>query len=192
MIGMPAPDTETPKPAEPGESAAPPVTREARRLAAAPSTRYAQPANATTEARAAAAGPAGSALAGPLARASAVAVVGAVLLTIVGAIFASTAGLLFVAGATGAVVGLVLSRAAAPPGEAQPVARTRLSWLAIGLSVGAVAVAGVATWLYARSEGGTLDLLDYLLATFGPFVPAEAATAAVTAWWGASTGPIQS
>ena len=46
-------------------------------------------------------------------------------------------------------------------------------------------------WAYALGEGGTLGLLDYLLQTFGPFVPAEAVIAAVTAWWGAGAGPVQ-
>jgi hypothetical protein len=115
-----------------------------------------------------------------------------VILAIVGAILASTTGLLVVAGATGAAVGLVLSRAAVPVGDAAPVPRRRVAWLAVGLSLAAVAVAAVITWVYARAEGGTLGFIDYQLATFGPFVPAEALIAAVTAWWGASSGPVQS
>jgi hypothetical protein len=111
---------------------------------------------------------------------------------LVGAVLASTFGLLFVAGITGALIGLVLSRAAAPLDETRrPVSRRTLAWLAIALSLGAVAVASVATWLIARAEGGTLQLVDYLLTTFGPFVPAEAVIAAVAAWWGAMTGPVQ-
>ncbi len=94
---------------------------------------------------------------------------------------------------TGAAVGLVLARvAAAPAGLASPIARRTVAWIAIGLSLAAVVVSAVATWAYARGEGGTLGLIDYLLTTFGPFVPAEAVLAAVTAWWGASVGPVQS
>ena len=113
------------------------------------------------------------------------------ILAIVGAILASTTGLLVVAGATGAAVGLVLSRAAVPVGTPRR-SRAAGSWLAVGLSLAAVAVAAVITWVYARAEGGTLGFIDYQLATFGPFVPAEAMIAAVTAWWGASSGPVQS
>lgn len=177
MLGMPEPDP----PREPSEPREP---REPRRLAEPPSTRYAASAPANDA-------EAGSALPGPLARAALVAVGGAVLLTLVGAILASTFGLLFVAGATGAAVGLVLARAAVPTGDGPPVTRRTVAWIAVGLSVAAVAVAALATWAYARGEGGTLGLLDYLLETFGPFVPAEAFLAAVAAWWGASTGPVQ-
>ena len=184
---MPAPIDEAREPIQPGERPPTSTPRESRRLAEPPSARYAEPASATTNG---AGRP--SSLSGPLVRATGVAVAGAALLTIVGAILASTEGLLFVAGVTGAAVGLVLSRAAAPGPDATAVPRSRVVRFAVGLSVGAVAIAAVATWLYARSEGGTLGPLDYLLTTFGPFVPAEAVIAAVTAWWGASSGPIQS
>lgn len=128
---------------------------------------------------------------GPLARAVVVAAIGAAALVAVGAIFASTVGLLFTSGATGAAVGLVLARAAVPPDDPRAVPRRTVAWLAIGLSIVAIVLADVATWLIARQEGGTLGLLDYLSTTFGPFVPAEPLLAAVTAWWGASAGPVQ-
>ncbi len=182
---MPASDPDAKDPATPGERTT--AGGESRRLAAPPSDRY-RPARGTEPPS----GEPGSALKGPLLRAAIVAVVGGLVLTAVGTIVASTAGLLFVAGVTGAIVGLVLARAAVPGGDVPPVGRRQVAWLAIGLSVGAVGAAAVATWAYARSEGGTLGLIDYLLATFGPFVPAEALVAAVTAWWGASTGPVQS
>jgi hypothetical protein len=162
---------------------------EGRRLAEPPSARYGRSAGETPGG-----GPTGasSALAGPLARASLVAVAGAVALVLVGAILASTFGLLFVAGITGALAGLTLSRAAAPLDETRrPEPRRTLAWLAVALAVGAVAAAAIATWLIARAEGGTLELVDYLLTTFGPFVPAEVVIAAVAAWWGATTGPVQ-
>ena len=157
-----------------------------RRLAEPPSARYSRP--ATSQAPAVGR----SALMGPLVRALAVALAGAVALLLVGAILASTFGLLFVAAGLGAAVGLVLARAAAPLDESQAaVPRRRVAWLAVGLSLGAVAIGALATWLYALGEGGTLGLLDYLLTTFGPFVPAEAVLAATAAWWGATTGPVQ-
>lgn len=128
---------------------------------------------------------------GPLARALLVSVAGAGALVLVGAILASTVGLLFISGAIGASVGLLLARAAVPAGGARPVTRRTVTLLALALTIGAIAVAGAATWLYARSEGGTLDLVDYLLTTFGPFVPGELVIGSVAAAWGANAGPVQ-
>lgn len=133
-----------------------------------------------------------SVLPGPLVRACVVATAGAAALLVVGAILASTAGLLFIAGLTGGAIGLVLARAAVPRDDARAIARRRVAWLAIALSIAAVVGAAIATWLVARSEGGTLALIDYLLEAFGPFVPAEAVLAALAAAWGANAGPVQS
>jgi hypothetical protein len=165
-----------------------------RRLAQPPSARYARPAPATPSATAA--GAAHSALPGPLGRALLVGLAGAIVLTIVGAILTSTAGLLFAAGVTGACVGLVLARAAAPTGEAVlegavALSRRRVASWSIAVSLGAVVVAAIATWLIGRSEGGVLGPIEYLAETFGPFVPGEALVAALGAWWGASNGPVQ-
>ena len=169
---------------EPGEPSDP-GGRAGRLLDQPPSARYS----------AAAGGPRSAgrgSLVGPLARAVAVAAIGSALLFLVGAIVASTAGLLFVSGVMGAAIGLLLARASVP-GDADAPALTRgtTTWLAVGIAVGAVVAAGVATWLYARGEGGTLGLLDYLLATFGPFVLGEVVAAAFGAAWGASAGPVQ-
>jgi hypothetical protein len=133
-----------------------------------------------------------SALRGPLTRAIAAAILGAAALVLVGAVFASTFGLTFVGGAMGAAIGLLLARASAPDrGTGLPVARSRVSRLAMGLALVAVAVADVAIWLYGRGEGGTLGLFDYLWTAFGPFVPGVAFVALVGAAWGASAGPVQ-
>ena len=120
------------------------------------------------------------------------AIVGAVLLFLVGAILASTAGLLFVAGLTGAGIGLVLARARVPDDDGSAALTPRaVTWLAIGLAIAAVVVAAIGTWLYALREGGVLGPIDYLLTTFGPFVPGELVVAALTAAWGAGAGPIE-
>lgn len=175
---------------EPGDRMTPGAEPGARRLAQPPSTRYAGrpggpgPASGGAESTR-------SALPGPLARALVVGVAGAGALVAVGAIFASTAGLLFTSGAAGAGVGLVLARAAVPRNDARPVTRRAVAWLAIGLAIAAVVVGAVVTWLFARQGGGTLGPVDYLLTTFGPFVPAEAVIAALAAAWGASAGPVQ-
>ena len=181
---------------EPGERAnrpaAPPEAPSARRLVTPPSARYGDPGGPSGTGGEAATGAPGSALTGPLVRAILVAVAGAAGLLVVGAIVASTAGLLFIAGLTGAVVGLVLARAALPRDDTQPVPRRTVTWIAVVVSILAVGVAAFATWLVARNEGGTLALVDYLLETFGPFVPAEAFLAAIAAAWGANAGPVQS
>ncbi len=136
-------------------------------------------------------GAATSAIAGPLLRAVLISAVGAAALVLVGAILASTLGLLFISGAIGTATGLVLARAAVPPGGARPVTRRTVTVLALALTLAAIAAGFVTTWLYARNEGGTLELLDYLWTTFGPFVPGELVIGAVTAAWGANAGPVQ-
>ena len=159
-----------------------------RKLDQPPSARYAPDASAGETPAASR-----SALLGPLVRADIAAAIGAAALVFVGAVLASTFGLLFVGAAMGVVIGLVLARAAVPaPGAGlRPVSRSLVVRLAIALAIVAVVVADVATWLYARGEGGTLGLLDYLWTTFGPFVPGVAIIAAVGAAWGASAGPVQ-
>ena len=177
------------RPAAP--SGAPTGPASGGRLATPPSARYGDPTDAPGGGGDPATGATRSALPGPFVRAIVVAIAGAAALLVVGAILASTAGLLFIAGLTGAAVGLVLARAAVPRDDARPVARRRVAWLAIALSIAAVWLAAVGTWLVARNEGGTLALVDYLLEAFGPFIPAEAVLAALAAAWGAHAGPVQ-
>lgn len=168
---------------EPGEARDPRSRGSGRRLDQAPSERYASHEEADGDDR--------GSLVGPLARAGIAAVLGAALLFLVGAVVAETAGLVFVSGVMGAAIGLLLARASVAESGAPPLTRRAAAWLAIGLAAGAVVVAWVATWLYARQEGGTLGLLDYLLQTFGPFVPGELVVAALGAAWGASSGPVR-
>ena len=173
---------------EPGEPREPGERRNGgsgRRLEQPPSARYAAPdLGASSTGR--------TSLVGPVAQAGIAAVVGAALLFLVGAVVASTAGLVFVSGVMGAAIGLLLARASLPTDDRPPaLTRGAVTWLAIGIAVGAVVAADVATWLNARAEGGTLGVLDYLWETFGPFVPGELILAALGAVWGASSGPIQ-
>jgi hypothetical protein len=170
---------------QPGEPRDPRDGRSGRLLEQPPSARYATPGGDAS-------GMGRGSPVQPLAQAGIAAAVGAALLFLVGAVVASTAGLVFVSGVMGAVVGLLLSRASALADERGPaLTRGTVLWLAIGIAVGAVVVADVATWLNARGEGGTLGLLDYLLETFGLFVPGELLLAALGAVWGASSGPVQ-
>jgi hypothetical protein len=159
------------------------------RLAQPPSARYETPAKAGPTA-----GPdRGSALPGPLARSIVAAIIGAAGLVLVGAVLASTSGLLLVAGTMGAAVGLLLARAAVRgDGSAgRAVARRTVGRIGMALALAAVVAAYIGIWLYARQEGGTLDLVDYLWTAFGPFVPGVALVAVVAAAWGASAGPVQ-
>jgi hypothetical protein len=170
----------------PGDQASERAEPGARRLAEPPSARYGPRGDAPPPDSAAR-----SALPGPLLRATLVAGLGGVLLVLVGAVLASLAGLLFVAGATGAAAGLVLARASAPGDAAAPASRRTVTWLAIGLVIAAIVVAGLATWVVALGEGGVLGPLDYLWTTFGPFVPGELVVGALGAAWGATSGPVQ-
>jgi hypothetical protein len=121
-----------------------------------------------------------------------VAILGALLLYALGALLSSSAGLVFVAGLTGAAVGLLLARAAAPgEGAAPGLTRRQVLWVAVALTLGAVVLGATGTWLYAIGEGGALGPIDYLLETFGVIVPAEVAIGAIGAAWGASAGPVQ-
>lgn len=54
---------------------------------------------------------------------------------------------------------------------------------AVGLAAIAIGVGQVAIWLLARSGGGTLGIVDYLVATYGPVAPLELLLAAGAAWW---------
>lgn len=177
---------------DPGDRSEPAEARARRVLERPPAERYARsldedgraPDGSDTE-------PPRSALAGPLIRALAAGAAGAGALVVIGAVFASTVGLLFISGAVGATVGLVLARVAVTPNVARAVSRRTVTWLALAVTLVAIAVAFVATWLYARSEGGTLGLLEYLFTTFGPFVPGQLVIGSVAAAWGANAGPVQ-
>jgi hypothetical protein len=88
---------------------------------------------------------------------------------------AVSSGLLVMAVVIGRFVGLGLrtARGAITPGRARAIA--------LLVAVGGVAVAQLGIWLYARSEGGVLELVDYLAQAFGLLVPLEIALAAVVA-----------
>ena len=91
----------------------------------------------------------------------------------------------------GAVVGLVIARAAAPEDGATPTPRRSVVRLAVGVALAGVVVGDAGLWLVALAEGGVLGPLDFLWTTFGPLVPGVALIAALTASWGATAGPVQ-
>jgi len=162
----------------------------ARRLAEAPSGRYARPGldvEATDRLR--------PASRWPILQAVVIAAVGAGLLFLLGGLLSTTVGFLFVAAAMGAGIGLTLAglAVAGPSDEGAgptPIPRAAVRRAALLLAVGAVVLAAMATWLFARSEGGALGIVDYLWSTFGLLVPAEVGLAAVAAAWGAGAGPV--
>ena len=175
-------------PRDPGDA---PSGRPTRELARPPGERYMRPDLGDAAAGSGARG-SRAALATPLLKAIGACGVGAALLFALGAIFASTAGLLFVAGLSGGAIGLLLARAAVPGAAAEPaLTRRGAMWLAVALSLAAVAAGAIATWLFALGEGGTLGLVDYLLETFGLFIPLEIVIAGIAAAWGAGAGPVE-
>ena len=175
---------------EPGERPPDPAGRPGRQLGRPPGERYSRSAAQADDD--AIATRSGSILFSAVVKAVVIAAVGSLALFALGALLSSSAGLVFVAGLTGAGVGLVLARASAPGGGHEPaLTRGTTIRLAIGVSILAVIVAAVGTWLHALGEGGALGLLDYLLETFGLTVPLELLIATLAAAWGASAGPVQ-
>jgi hypothetical protein len=175
---------------EPGERPPDPAGRPGRQLERPPGERYSRSAAQADDD--AIATRSGSVLFSAVVKAVVIAAVGSLALFALGALLSSSAGLVFVAGLTGAGVGLVLARASAPGGGHEPaLTRGTTIRLAIGVSILAVIVAAVGTWLHALGEGGALGLLDYLLETFGLTVPLELLIATLAAAWGASAGPVQ-
>jgi len=75
-----------------------------------------------------------------------------------------TSGLLFIAGASGLAIG---SQVPMRP--------------AVLLAIGGVVAGAVGTWLYARWEGGVLDLPAYTLEIFGAGIIGQVLIAAVAA-----------
>ncbi len=174
---------------EPGERRDPESAGGSRRLERAPGERYASSGSTGTGMGG---GGARAALVSPLLKSIVVAILGAAALFAVGAVFASTAGLLFVAGLAGGATGLLLARATVPgPAATAALPRRRVTWLAVGVALAMILGGALLTWLYALGEGGTLGFVDYLLETFGPFIPAELVIAAIAAAWGVSAGPVE-
>ena len=67
-------------------------------------------------------------------------------------------------------------------GAGARLSRGRRILLAIGLTIGAIALGQLGIWQYGRAEGGVLPLIDYLAEVFGPLVIVEFVAGAVVAW----------
>ncbi|HYK94299.1 MAG TPA: hypothetical protein VE011_00310 [Candidatus Dormibacteraeota bacterium] len=161
-----------------------------RPLSEPPSARFA-PRPERGEPGAAAGSGTRAALGGPIARAVIAAIVGAMAIVGMGGVLAYPFGLPFIAGGMGAIVGLLMARAAVPDRAATPVPRPTVVRIAVAIALGGVVAGFLGLWLFAQSEGGVLGPLSYLSETFGLLVPAVAIVAVLTAWWGATSGPVQ-
>ncbi len=169
------PVTDAPRP--PDRDAAPPEGGE-RRLARPPSERYGSsaPASAPTPATPDAVDR-GSPARGIAFGAVATIAGSAVIVALVAALTIS-AGLLVVAVAIGYAVGL-----ATVAGAGATLSSSRRRAIAAVLAGLGVLLGQVGLWLFARTEGGVLPLIDYLGLTFGALVPLELLLAVGVAWW---------
>ncbi|MBI3745992.1 MAG: hypothetical protein HY264_05610 [Chloroflexi bacterium] len=132
---------------------------------------------------------AGRSFAGALGAAVGVAVAGALALAVILGVILVTTGTFVVSLLAGGAIGLLVSGTSVGP--APVMTRGRTMRIAIGLALGMVALAGIATWLLARSEGGVMDPISYLWTTFGLGIPAQAVVAVLAAAWGAASGPVR-
>ena len=172
---------ETPRPPDPdaqpaGPEAPSPVAGE-RRLDRAPSERY-RSAPVAAPPVDPSAGAAGATAARGVAFGAVVAIAGAGLIVLLGGALAVSAGLLVAAAAIGYGVALAIVA-----GAGDTLSKPARSWIAAVLAALGLLVGQLGLWLFARSEGGVLPLVDYLAETFGVLVPLEVLLAAGVAWW---------
>ena len=171
--------TQTPLPPDPDARPRPQVAGE-RRLDRPPSDRYGAGAAPQPAAGEASEGGEGGALspARGVAFGTIAAIAGAGLVVLLGGAMAVSAGLLVAAAAIGYAVGL-----AVVAGAGDTLSRPARPWTAAALAGIGTALGQVGLWLYARSEGGVLPLIDYLGETFGVLVPLELLLATGVARW---------
>ena len=154
-------DEPTPAGPNPGE----------RRLARPPSDRY----RAAERAAIAPARPVSPARG--LTFAVVVEVVGAVAITVLGGVLTMTGGLLAVAAVLGWATAWGLR-----VGAGTTIDDRRRAYLALVLALAGIALGQLGLWLYGRTEGGVLPLVDYLGEVYGPLVPIQGVLAGAVAW----------
>jgi hypothetical protein len=165
--------TDTPRRQDP--DATPPVAGE-RRLDRAPSERYRSSPVAPPVADQS--GAPGATAARGVAFGAIAATAGAGLVVLLGGAMAISAGLLVTAAAIGYGVALAVLA-----GSGDTLSSPARSWIAAVLAGLGLLVGQLGLWLFARTEGGVLPLVDYLAETFGVLVPLELLLAAGVAWW---------
>ena len=168
------PVTGTPPTRDP--DAAPRVAGE-QRLARPPSERYGAPPVAQPPTSPSPATAGASAVRG-IAFGATAAILGAAIIVLLGGAMAVSAGLLVAASAIGYAVGV-----ATVVGAGDTLSRPARPWIAAALAGLGALIGQVGLWLFARTEGGVLPLIDYLGQTFGLLVPLELVLAAGIAWW---------
>jgi uncharacterized membrane protein YidH (DUF202 family) len=141
------------------------------RLDRPPGERYDQPVQAGEAPSAA--GPARG-----VAWAAIVAVAGAAFVVALGGPLAVSLGLVVVAFLIGRFVALAMRA-----GTGTTITPGRRAATAVTVAILGILLGQVGIWLYARSEGGVLGLVDYLGQTFGWLVPAQLLVGAAVAWW---------
>ena len=94
--------------------------------------------------------------------------------------FAFTAGLVVVGIFAGRVIGL-----SARAGGGVAITSDQSVLIAIVTTIGWFVLAQVSAWVFARSEGGVLPIIEFLLDVFGPVVPLVAIASVLAAWWSA-------
>lgn len=165
--------TDTPR--DPDPDGAPPDGGE-RRLARPPSERYASTAAERPAPPSDATDPASPARG--IAFGAIAAIVGAVVIVVLGGAMAISAGLLAAAVVLGYAVGI-----GTVVGASDTLSRARRPFIAATLAGIGALLGQVGLWLFARTEGGVLQPVDYLAQTFGPLVPLELLLAIGVAWW---------
>jgi hypothetical protein len=157
--------------------AAPPEGGE-RRLPRPPSERYGSWAGVGSPAAASSAeSDPGSPVRG-IAFGAVAALVGAAAIVVLGGVFAVSAGLLVAAATIGYAAGFATLAGAGGTLSSPGRPATAAALAGLGVALGQVGL-----WLYARTEGGVLPLIDYLGQTFGALVPLELLLAVLVAWW---------
>ena len=105
------------------------------------------------------------------------AIIGAVVITVLGGVLTVTGGLLAVTAVIGWATAWGLR-----VGGGTTIDDRRRAYLALVLALSSVCLGQLGLWLYARTEGGVLPLVDYLGEVYGPLVPVQAIVAAIVAW----------
>ena len=102
---------------------------------------------------------------------------GAVAIVLLGGVLALSTSLVLVAPFIGWTIAWAVKA-----GADGTVTRSRLALLALLLATGAVVLGQLGLWLYARTEGGVLPLVDYLGEVYGVLVPLQFLFAVPIAW----------
>ncbi len=111
---------------------------------------------------------------------SAAAILSAAVFTLLAGGLAFDVGLLVAA----VFAGWLVAQAVRWGAGSVPSRRLRIG-LAVALALVGLTLGELGTWLWARSQGGDLALVDHLWTTYGPIFPLEYALALIASAWSA-------